>query len=497
MGSESTIFTVEELVKAGILERPMDGNHGGIHPKSSDYVPVGIPFVMASDLVNGEVDTRGCKFISAEQAACLKKGFSKTGDVLLSHKATIGRTAIVGEIESEFIMLTPQVTYYRIKDPERLNNKYLRYYFDSLEFQNLFNQWAGGGSTRAYLGITGQLKFPVALPDMRTQLFIADVLGTLDNKIALNRQINTTLESMAQALFKSWFVDFDPVIDNALAAGNEIPDALQKRAAARAARREALRQQTSKTTGATDAASSEQALPETGLSDQRLPSEIQQRFPDRFVFTEEMGWVPEGWGVKPLSSIIELIGGGTPKTSVEEYWGGDIPWFSVVDAPNPSDVFVLYTEKSITQSGLDNSSAKLLRKGTTIISARGTVGKCAVVSRPMAMNQSCYGLVGANGNADFFTYYMVLRKVHELQQRSHGSVFSTITRDTFKGLNVADCSALLTQKFDAQIESYMGRILCNLEQIQVLTNLRDSLLPKLLSGQITIPDAEQQLAEVL
>lgn len=334
-------------------------------------------------------------------------------------------------------------------------------------------------------------------PSRKTQEFIGRFYFYFCEKIELNRQINTTLESMAQALFKSWFVDFDPVIDNALAAGNEIPDAL----AARAARREALRQQTNetsnKTTGATDADSSEQALTDTGLSDQRLPPEIQQLFPDRFVLTEEIGWVPEGWEVKPLSSIIELIGGGTPKTSIEEYWGGDIPWFSVVDAPNSSDVFVLNTEKSITQSGLDNSSAKLLRKGTTIISARGTVGKCAVVSRPMAMNQSCYGLVGANGNADFFTYYMVLRKVHELQQRSHGSVFSTITRDTFKGLNVADCSALLTQKFDEQIEYYMDRILCNLEQIQVLTNLRDSLLPKLLSGQLTIPDAEQQLAEVL
>lgn len=312
------------------------------------------------------------------------------------------------------------------------------------------------------------------MPPRDIQDWIVSQLDVLNGKIELNRQINTTLESMAQALFKSWFVGFDPVIDNALAAGNPIPDELIDRAE----RRKSLRENPAN-----------QHPP--------LPPDIQQLFPSSFVFTEEMGWVPEGWDVKPLSGMIELIGGGTPKTSIEEYWGGDIPWFSVVDAPSPSDVFVVNTEKSITQFGLDNSSSKLLPKGTTIISARGTVGKCAVVARPMAMNQSCYGLRGKDGNADYFTYYLVLRKVHELQQHSHGSVFSTITRDTFKGLNVAASKPALTQKFDSLVSGKLERILKNLEQNFTLCDLRDRLLPKLLSGQLQIPEAEQQLAEVI
>merc|ERR1712000_780765 len=176
----------------------------------------------------------------------------------------------------------------------------------SADFASFIDGISGGTSVQLNMKVGDLARYPVMLPSLKEQKNIAQILGALDNKISLNRQINTTLESMAQALFKSWFVDFDPVIDNALAAGNEIPDEL----AARAARREALRQQTSKTTnkttGATGAVSVEQALPETGLSDQRLPPEIQQLFPDRFVLTEEMGWVPEGWEVDQLSSYINV-----------------------------------------------------------------------------------------------------------------------------------------------------------------------------------------------
>ena len=94
MVSEESIYTVGELIKAGVLYKPLDGNHGGIHPKGNDFVESGIPFVMASDMSNGQVDTKTCKFISADQASTLRKGFAITGDVLISHKATIGRTEL-------------------------------------------------------------------------------------------------------------------------------------------------------------------------------------------------------------------------------------------------------------------------------------------------------------------------------------------------------------------------------------------------------------------
>ena len=131
MGSEWKCLTVKKLVEQRVLDKPLDGNHGSFHPKGDDFVEIGIPFIMASDLINSHVDLQSCKYISFDQAQTLRKGFSIEGDVLLSHKATIGRTAIVGKLNTAYIMLTPQVTYYRVIDSGVLNNKYLKYYFDS------------------------------------------------------------------------------------------------------------------------------------------------------------------------------------------------------------------------------------------------------------------------------------------------------------------------------------------------------------------------------
>lgn len=207
MSSEWKTYTVQELIDAGMLDEPLDGNHGSIHPKTSDYVSAGVPFIMANNLINGKVDYANCAYITEAQASTLRKGFSKPGDVLLTHKATIGRTAIVSD-EYDTIILTPQVTYYRVK--KGISNRYLKYYFDSSTFQRLFANWAGAGSTRAYLGITAQRKLPIVLPPYEVQLKIAKCCGVLDDKIYQNQRINDNLFEQMQAIYKSWFVDYLP-----------------------------------------------------------------------------------------------------------------------------------------------------------------------------------------------------------------------------------------------------------------------------------------------
>ena len=198
------MVTVQDLIDAQMIEEPKDGNHGNIHPKSTDYVTQGIPFIMANDLVNGRVDYQHCAYISEKQAQTLKKGFSHPGDILLTHKATIGRTAIVTD-DYETIILTPQVTYYRtIKG---ILNRYLKYYFDCPYFQNILANWAGAGSTRAYLGITAQKKLPILLPALEAQNKIAKILSALDDKIELNNRINQNLEAQAQAIFDKNLAD--------------------------------------------------------------------------------------------------------------------------------------------------------------------------------------------------------------------------------------------------------------------------------------------------
>jgi len=142
------------------------------------------------------------------------------------------------------------------------------------------------------------------------------------------------------------------------------------------------------------------------------------------------------WKECKLRDVIELVGGGTPKTTIPEYWNGGIPWLSVVDF-NTDNKYVYKTEKTITQKGLDNSSTKILNINDTIISARGTVGAIAVLKEPMAFNQSCYGLKSIKDVSDpDFLYYLTKDSINSFQQIAHGGVFDTITRDTFNAIDI-------------------------------------------------------------
>ena len=183
-GNPWTKYTVQDLIDKKCIDPPMDGNHGELHPKASDYVATGIPFVMANNLSDGFVDLSQCAFITEKQAKTLRKGFARPDDVLLTHKATLGRTAIVPE-GYEYIILTPQVTYYRVH--KGLSNVYLRYYFESSYFQSTLEAFAGGGSTRAYIGITKQCGLPVYLPCESSMNILTYSLSQIERVRLLNQ----------------------------------------------------------------------------------------------------------------------------------------------------------------------------------------------------------------------------------------------------------------------------------------------------------------------
>ena len=193
-----------------------------------------------------------------------------------------------------------------------------------------------------------------------------------------------------------------------------------------------------------------------------------------------------------LSEIMYIIGGGTPKTSKPEYWNGDIPWLSVKDFNNDYR-YVYETEKTITQAGLNNSSTKLLKRNDSIISACGTVGEMAMIPYPMAFNQSCYGLRTKEGLVDEeYLYYLINRNVVVLKKNTHGSVFDTIMRDTFDGIEV-ELPSLVEQKVVASILRDLddeielnNRINKNLEE-QAQT-IFDNMFPNISDGENTISD---------
>ena len=161
-------YTVQDCIDNEWIKPPFDGNHGEIHPKASDYTATGIPFIMARDLSNGGVNLIDCKFISPEQASSLRVGFAENDDILLTHKGTIGEVALL-KCEADFVMLTPQVSAYRVIDETRVDRVYLYYLFKSAFFQSQIQQIAGIGTTRAYIGITRQKHLNLCLPPIHLQ----------------------------------------------------------------------------------------------------------------------------------------------------------------------------------------------------------------------------------------------------------------------------------------------------------------------------------------
>ena len=353
----------------------------------------------------------------------------------------------------------------------------------NLRTDNWWSYVNGAKTGSAQAGANAKVlgSYPLSLPSLTRQVGISKLFKIINGKIFENTKINQTLEQMAQALFKSWFVDFEPVKAKmaVLESGGSQADAMPA----------AMTAISGKDADALVVFEREQPeqYAELKATAELFPSAMQE---------SELGEIPEGWELSSLSEKIKLIGGGTPKRSEPEFWNGDICWYSVKDAPADSDVFVIDTTEKITKKGQDKSSAKLLPIDTTIISARGTVGKLALTATEMAMNQSCYGISGGEFSGPLLTYLKVKQCVDVLKRNTHGAVFDTITTSTFDTVVTLTASKIVNHRFEKIVTPLFNDIENNLRTNASLTQLRDTLLPKLLSGEITLPEAEQAVSEV-
>lgn len=385
------------------------------------------------------------------------------------HAVIIGRKGSVGKVHlSTEKCWISDTAFYVIKDS--LDESYFVYYLlSSLGLENMNTDAAVPGLNR-----DNAHRLEIKIPNsIEKRINLVEPLIKLDQKIHLNNQINQTLESIAQAIFKSWFIDFDPVRAK-IAAKQEGKDPELAAMCAISGKNEEELQQMS----------------EDDFAELQASAAL---FPDEFV-ESELGEVPQGWDKYSLSKMITLIGGGTPKRSEPNYWNGDIFWFSVKDVPNEGEVFVITTQEKISELGLNKSSTKLLPVGTTIITARGTVGKIALVGYEMAMNQSCYGVQGINGVKQFMTYYLIKNAVEVLKKNTHGAVFDTITQSTFDTVTSIKPSIEMMDLFESKVEKIMGHIKNNLYENNSLIALRDTLLPKLLSGELDVSGVQDEVA---
>lgn len=283
------------------------------------------------------------------------------------------------------------------------------------------------------------------VPPLPEQKAIAAVLGALDDKIELNRRMNATLEAMARALFQSWFVDFDPV---------------------------------------------------RAKLDDRKPVGLDPATASLFPATFQdspLGYIPKGWKVGSILRQADLLSGGTPKTDVPNYWNGDVPWASAKDVSQCGDAFLVSTDRTITKQGVDESSTKIIPALATVVVARGaTTGRLTMFGHAMAMNQTCYGLHSKVG-ADFALYCNARHFIERLVQGGHGSIFDTITTSTFEATDVLLAPKEVLLAFDKQVMPLFQQVHANLLQSRTLATLRDALLPKLLSGELSVALPESRL----
>ncbi|MXP14511.1 restriction endonuclease subunit S [Altererythrobacter confluentis] len=411
-------------------------------------VSAGVPVLRVNNFTEGRLFTDDVMTVDQEIESKYPRSRLKGGELLVTLVGSVGQSAIAGP-ELAGWNVARAVGVIPIDDPVLV--KWVNYVIRSDPAQQYFLQRANT-TVQTTLNLGDLAVLPIPMPSRSEIAAIVSFLSALDDKIELNRRTNETLEAQARALFRDWFVDFGPVKAKAKAKASA-PNAPTP----------------------------------------YLAPDLWSLFPDRI---GDDG-VPEGWTDAPLTEHFSIIGGGTPKTTVPAYWDGQIPWFSVVDTPSSSNVFVTETQKNVTVEGVANSSAKIIRGGTTIISARGTVGNLAMAGQRMTFNQSCYALQGVGDASDAFVYLAAQHMVDRLKSMAHGSVFSTITRDTFKSLKLAKPCGPAHEAFEDIASAFFQKMKQNVIENQTLARTRDLLLPKLMSGQVRVGEVEKKLNKVL
>jgi type I restriction enzyme S subunit len=386
----------------------------------------------ASDRLEGEVPVVAATGVAGQHSEAKVK----------APGVVIGRSGSIGG--GQFISkdFWPLNTTLWVKDFKGHNERFVYYLLKNTDF-SIFNVGSGVPTlNRNHLSSVS-----VKLRSRSDEDVIAHILGTLDDKIELNRQMNETLEAIAQALFKSWFVDFGPVIDNALAAGNEIPEPLQARVEKRQA-----------------------------LGDQRKPlaPEIQSLFPDRFVFTDEMGWVPEGWEVKLVGDVLELA------------YGKSLPATKRIDGKFP-----VYGSGGV--SGYHNEC--LVKGPGVVVGRKGTVGSLYWAEQDFFPIDTVFYVVNKS-SAPLYWLYQTLA-LHDIKSMGADSAVPGVNRNAVYNKTMVIPSSEILDEYLASLGPINARRSELTSQSKTLADLRDALLPKLLSGELRIPDVEKQVAEAL
>ena len=431
--------------------------------KTPVYSDSGYPMVRVVDVNGGALNLESTKRVSDEVYEDFSRGRDpEVGDLVISR---VGSYGVVSYVNSNEKFCLGQNTAFIIP---KINSRFLYYQLISPFVKWQIEQFVVGAVQKT-ISLKSIRQFQIKLPPVTEQKAIAHILGSLDDKIELNRQMNETLEAMAQALFKSWFVDFDPVIDNALAAGNAIPDEF----AGRAEQRKSIKKKDN--------------------------SDIQKLFPNEFEFTEEMGWIPKGWSIKKAEEIASITIGKTPPRK-ESKWFSDtqkdnLVWVSIRDMGN-SNVFINDSSEYLTKESIKKFNVKVIPRNSVMLSFKLTLGRVLIAQKELTTNEAIAHFCNPQFSMSKEYIYCYLSNFKYDSLGSTSSIATAVNSKIIKGMPFIVPSEQVLSAFETLSKIYFDKISLVNQQIDSLANLRDTLLPKLMSGELRIADAAAMVEEV-
>ncbi|MGE0809759.1 MAG: DUF559 domain-containing protein [Immundisolibacter sp.] len=556
--------------------------------KPGDEDANGILFIRGGDIADGRVLTDQLRTISKKVSNQYKRTLLRGGEIVMSLVGNPGQVAIVPE-SLRGANIARQAALIRLR--ECVDSRFVMYFLMSRIGQDALGAHSRG-SVQQVINLRDLKTLRIPTPPLAEQRAIAHILGTLDDKIELNRRMSETLEAMARALFKSWFVDFDPVraklnppsppgrgaggegakppLPAALIAfarqlrgtatdaetllwrllrdrrvagakfrrqhpfppyildfychehrlaieldgGHHSEEAHQSRDAQRSEylarygirvlrfwnnevlqQTEAVMEAIYQAVSGGGEPSPPTPLPQ-GEGSGSLPQALADLFPARLV-DSELGEIPEGWGAKPIGGLAEIVGGSTPKTERAEYWeGGTHHWVTPKDLSGLSMPVLLNTERKITDAGLAQVSSGLLPAGTVLLSSRAPIGYLAIAEMPVAINQGFIGMKPRPGISNLFLLRWAAAAHDEIVSYANGSTFLEISKSAFRPILAVAPPTSIMDAFDRLSRPMYRKVVEHERESRTLAALRDTLLPKLISGELRVADAEKFIGKV-
>lgn len=413
--------------------------------RSKDYVKndVGVKLLRGDNIIQGALRWDDVKCWPIELTDGLDEFTLEEGDVVLAmDRPWIEAGLKYARITKDDLpaLLVQRVS--RLRPKSLLHKRFLYYVIGSKEFtQYILGVQTGTAVPHISAKQIGDFKFP--LPTIEEQEKVAQLLGAIDDKIKLNAKINSTLGKIAKALFKSWFVDFDPVKANAF--GNML---------------------------------------------EGLDIGTAALFPNEFE-ESSMGLIPKGWQTSTIGEEVEVLGGSTPSTKEPLFWeGGVYHWVTPRDLAQLSDKVLLDTDRKITDAGLQQISSGQLPVGTVLLSSRAPIGYLALSQIPVSINQGFIAMVCNKQLSQNYVLHWAEHSMSKIEERASGTTFAEISKSNFRPIPIIVPSREVIRRFDDLVTPIYQQITEKVRENTTLSQIRDELLPKLISGKLRFEDLD-------